>query len=122
MFELFAVLAAHVLLAVVAAHVIALAPLKRPQQPSVGQNKGDIEQVKCRAPGLSDHASPIRQTEARAKRTLERTPIKTSLRKGAGGKASPPLLPTPRGQEWDDKGKALGVEKKATANGRHSSS
>lgn len=86
MFELFAVLAALVLLAVVAAHGIALAPLKRPQQPSVGQSKGDIEQVKCRAPGLSDHASPIRQTEARAKRTLERTPIKTSLRKGAGEK------------------------------------
>ncbi|MBG0847235.1 hypothetical protein H3222_18690 [Pseudomonas chengduensis] len=30
--------------------------------------------VKGRAPGSSDHASPIRRTEARAERTLERPP------------------------------------------------
>lgn len=84
MFELFVFLAALLLSAALVAYGVALAPHTRPQQPSVGQNKGDIEQVKCRAPGLSDHASPVRQTEARAKRTLERTPYKTSLRTGAG--------------------------------------
>ena len=30
--------------------------------------------VKGRAPGSSDHASPIRRTEARAERTLEHPP------------------------------------------------
>lgn len=34
----------------------------------------DAEQVKGRAPGSSDHASPIRRTEARAERTLEHPP------------------------------------------------
>jgi hypothetical protein len=31
----------------------------------------EAEQVQGRAPGSSDHASPIRRTEARAKRTLD---------------------------------------------------
>jgi len=30
-----------------------------------------LDQVQGRAPGSSDHASPIRRTEARAKRTLD---------------------------------------------------
>ena len=37
-------------------------------------NAADAEQVKGRAPGSSDHASPIRRTEARAERTLEHPP------------------------------------------------
>lgn len=37
-------------------------------------NAADSEQVKGRAPGSSDHASPIRRTEARAERTLEHPP------------------------------------------------
>lgn len=37
-------------------------------------NAADAEQVKGRAPGLSEHASSFGQTEARAKRTLERPP------------------------------------------------
>lgn len=36
----------------------------------------DASPVKCRAPGSSEHASPFRRTEARAKRTLERAPPK----------------------------------------------
>jgi hypothetical protein len=42
--------------------------------PSDLSNAADAEQVKGRAPGSSDHASPIRRTEARAERTLERPP------------------------------------------------
>ncbi|ALN20479.1 hypothetical protein [Ectopseudomonas mendocina] len=42
--------------------------------PSDPANAVDAEQVKGRAPGSSDHASPIRRTEARAERTLERPP------------------------------------------------
>ncbi|MFN3769032.1 MAG: hypothetical protein ACK4TD_11720 [Ectopseudomonas guguanensis] len=42
--------------------------------PSDPANATDSEQVKGRAPGSSDHASPIRRTEARAERTLERPP------------------------------------------------
>ena len=71
-------------------------------------NAVDVEQVKGRAPGSSDHASSIRRTEARAKRTLERPPDKTSLGWGVGA-AFPPQLPSPRRQERDDKGSALGV-------------
>ncbi|MFV9657572.1 hypothetical protein ACNFCK_22020 [Pseudomonas sp. NY15366] len=37
-------------------------------------NAATLEQVKGRAPGSSDHASPIRRTEARAERTLEHPP------------------------------------------------
>ena len=43
-------------------------------RPSDPANAADAEQVKGRAPGSSDHASPIRRTEARAERTLERPP------------------------------------------------
>lgn len=42
--------------------------------PSDPANAADAEQVKGRAPGSSDHASPIRRTEARAERTLEHPP------------------------------------------------
>lgn len=42
--------------------------------PSDRANAADAEQVKGRAPGSSDHASPIRRTEARAERTLEHPP------------------------------------------------
>ena len=42
--------------------------------PSNPANATDSEQVKGRAPGLSEHASPFGQTEARAERTLERPP------------------------------------------------
>ncbi|MFK4072370.1 hypothetical protein ACI2KX_01515 [Ectopseudomonas khazarica] len=37
-------------------------------------NAADAEPVKGRAPGLSEHASPFGQTEARAERTLEHPP------------------------------------------------
>ncbi|MFG0585466.1 hypothetical protein ACF8C1_19800 [Pseudomonas sp. zjy_9] len=42
--------------------------------PSDPTNAADPEQVKGRAPGSSDQASPIRRTEARAERTLEHPP------------------------------------------------
>jgi hypothetical protein len=71
-------------------------------------NAADIEQVKGRAPGSSECASSFRRTDARAKRTLERPPDETSLGWGVGA-AFPPQLPSPRRQERDDKGSALGV-------------
>lgn len=49
----------------------ALDPKFAPSDPA---NAADSEQVKGRAPGSSDHASPIRRTEARAERTLELPP------------------------------------------------
>tara|TARA_Y100001951_G_scaffold105223_1_gene120825 strand:+ start:2339 stop:2647 length:309 start_codon:yes stop_codon:yes gene_type:complete len=42
--------------------------------PSDPTNATAPEQVKGRAPGLSEHASPFGQTEARAERTLEHPP------------------------------------------------
>nr|DAU73755.1 MAG TPA: hypothetical protein [Inoviridae sp.] len=42
--------------------------------PSDPANASDAEQVKGRAPGLSEHAPPFGQTEARAERTLEHPP------------------------------------------------
>lgn len=42
--------------------------------PSDPANAADADQVKGRAPGLSEHASPFGQTEARAERTLEHPP------------------------------------------------
>ncbi|MFT0623294.1 hypothetical protein ACMHYQ_11650 [Ectopseudomonas guguanensis] len=71
-------------------------------------NAAGSEQVKGRAPGSSERASPFRRTEARAKRTLERPPDETSLGWGVGAAFSP-QLPSPRRRERDDKGSALGV-------------
>lgn len=50
--------------------------------------------VRGRAPGLSEHAAPFGQTEARAKRTLDppRTRIASA---GEGGAAPPPRAPEP---------------------------
>ncbi|MFT0625781.1 hypothetical protein SAMN03159511_1127 [Pseudomonas sp. NFACC19-2] len=42
--------------------------------PSDPANAADSDPVKGRAPGLSEHAPPFGQTEARAERTLERPP------------------------------------------------
>ncbi|WP_061240414.1 hypothetical protein [Ectopseudomonas composti] len=42
--------------------------------PSDLTNAATLEQVKGRAPGLSEHAPPFGQTEARAERTLEHPP------------------------------------------------
>ncbi|AVO54370.1 hypothetical protein [Ectopseudomonas mendocina] len=42
--------------------------------PSDPANATDAEQIKGRAPGLSEHAPPFGQTEARAERTLEHPP------------------------------------------------
>lgn len=68
----------------------------------------EAEQVQGRAPGSSDHASPIRRTEARAERTLD--PARTEKPSLVSvGQLLRPALPSPRRQEWDDKGKALGV-------------
>ena len=68
----------------------------------------EAEQVQGRAPGSSDHASPIRRTEARAERTLD--PAQTEKPSLVSvGQLLRPALPSPRRQEWDDKGEALGV-------------
>ncbi|WAJ35879.1 hypothetical protein OU800_14745 [Pseudomonas sp. GOM7] len=42
--------------------------------PSEPTAPAEADPVKGRAPGLSEHASPFGQTEARAERTLERPP------------------------------------------------
>lgn len=51
--------------------VEALAKRPAPIDPA---NAADAEQIKGRAPGLSEHAPPFGQTEARAQRTLEHPP------------------------------------------------
>ena len=52
------------------------------------------EQVQGRAPGSSDHASPIRRTEARAERTLDPARAETASARECGA-ASPPRAPEP---------------------------
>ncbi len=54
----------------------------------------EAEQVKGRAPGSSDHASPIRRTEARTKRTLDPARTETASARECGA-ASPPRAPEP---------------------------
>jgi len=54
----------------------------------------EAEQVQGRAPGSSDHASPIRRTEARAKRTLDPARTETASARECGA-ASPPRAPEP---------------------------
>lgn len=51
-------------------------------------------QVQGRAPGSSDHASPIRRTEARAQRTLDPARTETASARECGA-ASPPRAPEP---------------------------
>lgn len=50
--------------------------------------------VNSRAPGLSEHALPFGQTEARAKRTIERPPNKSASAHECGA-APPPRAPEP---------------------------
>lgn len=50
--------------------------------------------VNSRAPGLSEHASSFGQTEARAKRTIERPPDKPASAHECGA-ALPPRAPEP---------------------------
>lgn len=54
----------------------------------------EAEQVQGRAPGSSDHASPIRRTEARAERTLDPARTETASARECGA-ASPPRAPEP---------------------------
>lgn len=54
----------------------------------------EAEQVRGRAPGSSDHASPIRRTEARAERTLDPARTETASAR-EGGAAPPPRAPEP---------------------------
>jgi len=53
-----------------------------------------FDQVQGRAPGSSDHASPIRRTEARAERTLDPAQTETASARECGA-ASPPRAPEP---------------------------
>ena len=53
-----------------------------------------LDQVQGRAPGSSDHASPIRRTEARAERTLDPARTETASARECGA-ASPPRAPEP---------------------------
>ena len=52
------------------------------------------EQVQGRAPGSSDHASPIRRTEARAERTLDPARTETASARECGS-AFPSRAPEP---------------------------
>jgi hypothetical protein len=80
----------------------------KPDSAPASTTNTEAEQVQGRAPGSSDHASPIRRTEARAERTLD--PARTEKPSLVSvGQLLRPALPSPRRQEWDDKGKALGV-------------
>ena len=54
----------------------------------------EASQVRGRAPGLSEHASPFGQTEARAERTLD-PPRPRTASAGEGGAAPPPRAPEP---------------------------
>ena len=49
----------------------------------------EAEQVQGRAPGSSDHASPIRRTEARAERTLDPARTETASARECGECLSP---------------------------------
>ena len=54
----------------------------------------EAEQVQGRAPGSSDHASPIRRTEARAERTLDPARTETASAR-EGGERFTPRAPEP---------------------------
>jgi len=54
----------------------------------------EADQVQGRAPGLSEHASPFGQTEARAERTLDPARTETASARECGA-ASPPRAPEP---------------------------
>lgn len=56
----------------------------------------EASQVRGRAPGLSEHAAPFGQTEARAERTLD-PPRPQTASAGEGGAAPPPRAPEPPG-------------------------
>ena len=53
------------------------------------QTASETEQVQGRAPGSSDHASPIRRTEARAQRTLDPARTETASAPECGECFSP---------------------------------
>ena len=48
-----------------------------------------LDQIQGRAPGSSDHASPIRRTEARAERTLDPARTETASARECGECFSP---------------------------------
>lgn len=54
----------------------------------------EVDQVQGRAPGSSDHASPIRRTEARAERTLDPARTETASARECGS-AFPSRAPEP---------------------------
>jgi len=62
--------------------------------PVLAETATEAEQVQGRAPGSSDHASPIRRTEARAQRTLDPARTETASARECGA-APPPRAPEP---------------------------
>ena len=62
--------------------------------PVLAETATEAEQVQGRAPGSSDHASPIRRTKARAQRTLDPARTETASARECGA-ASPPRAPEP---------------------------
>lgn len=61
----------------------------KPDSAPATTNGTEAEQVQGRAPGSSDHASPIRRTEARAERTLDPARTETASARECGECFSP---------------------------------
>ena len=61
----------------------------KPSSVPANTTNTEAEQVQGRAPGSSDHASPIRRTEARAERTLDPARTETASARECGECFSP---------------------------------
>ena len=82
------------LVVLVALHIVEVLQLVQRRALQDETAPTEAEQVQGRAPGSSDHASPIRRTEARAERTLDPARTETAFARECGA-ASPPRAPEP---------------------------
>ena len=72
------------LVVLVALHIVEVLQLVRRRALQDETAPTEAEQVQGRAPGSSDHASPIRRTEARAERTLDPARTETASARECG--------------------------------------
>jgi len=82
------------LVVLVALHIVEVLHLVQRRALQDETAPADAEQVQGRAPGSSDHASPIRRTEARAERTLDPARTETASARECGS-AFPSRAPEP---------------------------
>lgn len=82
------------LVVLVALHIVEVLHLVQRRALQDETASADAGQVQGRAPGSSDHAPPIRRTEARAERTLDPARTETASARECGA-ASPPRAPEP---------------------------